>query len=175
MSHFLPDIAFEFRRQWRLADAALSQLDDEAFFLVPAPGLNSVAIIVKHMVGNLRSRWTDLLESDGEEPNRDRDNEFVITADDSRDSLMQGFAEGWDTVMNTLSDLTAVDLDTTITIRNEPHTVQQAILRGLTHTAYHVGQILYLVRLHNPEGTWLTIPPGESATPRPGYRDEANQ
>lgn len=175
MSNFLLDTAFEFRRHKRLADKALSQLDDDAFLMVPAPGVNSVAIIVKHIAGNLRSRWTDLLDSDGEKPTRDRDNEFVITADDSRDSLMRGFADGWDTVMKTLTSLTADDLDTTITIRNEPHSVQQAIVRGLTHTAYHVGQILYLVRLFNPESAWLTIPPGESTTPRPGYRDEENQ
>lgn len=173
MSEFLHDIAFEFRRHKRLADDAIAQLSDEQFFRPPAAHANSVAIIVKHVAGNLRSRWSDLLHSDGEKSDRDRDAEFEITENDTRTSLTAKFALGWDAVLTTMSSLTRADLDSTITIRGEPHTVRQAILRGLTHTAYHVGQILYLVRLLRPDAAWQTIPPGQSGAHRAGYRNES--
>jgi hypothetical protein len=126
-------------------------------------------LIVKHLAGNLRSRWTDLLANDGEH-GRDRDAEFVVGPDDSRSNLMARWDAGWDALEATLKSLNPSDLPKTIAIRGEPFSVQQALLRGLTHAAYHTGQILYLVRLWKPDASWLTIPPGESRGHKGSYR-----
>ena len=120
-------------------------------------------------MGNARSRWTDFLTSDGEKPNRDRDTEFERFSTDTRAELMAAWARGWELVDKALAPLTDDDLERTITIRGEPHTAQQALLRGLSHTAYHVGQILYLVRLLTPDAPYLTIAPGKSNDHKPGY------
>jgi uncharacterized damage-inducible protein DinB len=165
----LPDFLYEFRRHKDLADRALGSLDDEQFFHRPAEHVNSVAIIVKHLSGNLRSRWTDFLTSDGEKPDRRRDGEFVIAAEDTRASLMAAWEHGWEAVLATVAALRDSDLQRTITIRGEPHTVLQALVRGLTHAAYHVGQVLYLARMLRPEGPWLTIAPRQSDAARGGY------
>jgi uncharacterized damage-inducible protein DinB len=114
------------------------------------------------VAGNLRSRWTEFLTSDGEKIERDRDQEFLLTDADSRDQLMTGWRLGWSALWDTLDSLTDQDLDRVVRIRGELHTVRQAVLRGLTHTVYHIGQILYLVRLLRPESRWLTIAPGHS-------------
>jgi hypothetical protein len=170
MGGFLADIRHEFARHKKLAEGALAEIDDEVFFRRPGELVNPVAIIVKHVGGNLLSRWTDLLTSDGEKPSRNRDSEFVIGADDTRGALMQRWETGWSTVLATIDSLTEGDLDKGVTIRGEPHTVRQAMVRSLTHTAYHVGQITYLSRLWNPAGKWLTIAPGQSDAHKPGYR-----
>jgi hypothetical protein len=109
--------------------------------------VNPIALIVKHFAGNLHSRWTNLLTTDGEKADRDRDAEFLLTESDTRANLLAAWDNGWQAVFDTLASLQPADLDRTITIRGEPHTVQQALIRGLTHAAYHVGQILYLSRL----------------------------
>lgn len=170
MGEFLADIRHEFVRHRKLAEGALTEIDDEAFFRRPGELVNSVAIIVKHVGGNLISRWTDFLTSDGEKPGRNRDSEFIIGPDDTRAGLMQRWETGWTTLLGTIDSLTEADLDKSVTIRGEPHTVRQALVRSLTHTAYHVGQITYLSRLWNPAGKWLTIAPGQSGAFKPAYR-----
>jgi uncharacterized damage-inducible protein DinB len=160
----LTDIKTEFRRHQQLAEAALANVDDAAFFHRPGEAVNPLALIVKHMGGNLRSRWTDFLTTDGDKPDRNRDGEFQILEGDSRERLMAGWREGWDALWSTLDKLSDADGEKTVTIRGERHSVRQALLRSLTHTVYHVGQILYLARMLRPEGKWLTIAPGQSRT-----------
>jgi uncharacterized damage-inducible protein DinB len=153
-----------------LAEKAMGALADEAFFRRPAENVNSVALIVKHLGGNLRSRWTDFLASDGEKSWRDRDREFVIEEADTREALMAAWEAGWKAVLETVGSLTKADIEKSVTIRGEAHTVAQALVRGVTHAAYHVGQIMYLVRLLEPESAWLTIAPGKSGEKRGEYR-----
>ena len=173
MTEYLSDVLYEFRRHKELADRAIARMSDEAFFRQPGEAVNSVALVVKHLSGNLKSRWTDFLTTDGEKPTRNRDVEFAITAADTRTILMAAWEEGWRAVLGTVAGLTPADLDKSIMIRGESHTVTQALLRGLTHAAYHVGQILYLARLLAPEGAWLTIAPGKSGERRGDYRKDA--
>jgi uncharacterized damage-inducible protein DinB len=170
MDAFIANVRHEFARHKKLADEAMTPVDDEAFFRKPGEAVNSLAIIVKHVGGNLLSRWTDLLTTDGEKPTRNRDGEFVVESSDTRASLLQRWEAGWAAVMETLDRLKESDLDKKVAIRGELHTVQQAIVRSLTHTAYHMGQITYLSRMWNPSGKWLTIAPGESSAHKPGYR-----
>jgi uncharacterized damage-inducible protein DinB len=162
VENFLHDIRHEFRRYKALADAAIVPLEAVEFFRRPAPQVNSVAIIVKHLAGNLRSRWTDFLTTDGEKPDRDRDGEFVIGEQDSQENLLAAWNAGWGALFTTIDALTEDDLDRTVTIRGEPHTAWQALMRAMSHVAYHVGQVLYLARWMQPESKWLTIPPGQS-------------
>lgn len=153
----------EFKRLQALAERAMFQLSDEQFFAVPAPGDNSVAAIVKHVGGNLVSRWTDFLTSDGEKPGRDRDTEFRIGANDTREQLLQIWTRGWTTLSAALEPLGDTDMARVVTIRGEPLTVLQAVNRQLTHYAYHVGQIVYVAKHHcGPEWRTLSIPPGRS-------------
>ena len=147
----------------RMVDAAVAQLSDEELARRPADDINSVAVILRHLGGNLQSRWTDFLTADGEKPTRDRDAEFEDWTSD-RASLLSFFDSGWQIMRASLAALSADDLTKQITIRGEPHTVQLAIQRSLTHTAYHVGQIMLVSRLvHSGDWKWLTIPPGGSA------------
>src|SRR6188472_1616988 len=139
----------------RLIDGAVKQLNDEEFFARPAEGINSVAIILRHLGGNLLSRWTDFLTTDGEKPSRNRDSEFEDWPGD-RASLMAFFDSGWQTWRKSIESLTADDLTKTVTVRGEPHSVPLAIQRSLTHTAYHVGQIMLVSRLiHDGNWQWL--------------------
>lgn len=153
----------EFERLKSLGDGAINQVSAESFFAIPAPGDNSIAVIVKHIGGNLVSRWTDFLISDGEKPGRDRDREFQVLAEDTRDHLLAVWEKGWSTLFSALEPLSEADLDRTITIRGESLTVMQAINRQLTHYAYHVGQIVYVAK-HFAGETWrsLSIPRGAS-------------
>jgi hypothetical protein len=160
---YLEDIVFSFRKQKDLSEQAFGQLGEEQFFRKPAEHTNSVAQIVKHVAGNLKSRWTDFLTTDGDKPWRDRDGEFVIGPDDSRERLLAAWEEGWSVLFDTLAGLREEDLVKTITIRREAHSVLQAINRSLTHVAYHAGQVLYVAHLVKPEGwRWVTVPPGQS-------------
>jgi hypothetical protein len=160
---YLEDIVLSFRKQKQLAEGAFRQVSDNEFFRKPGEHSNSIAIIIKHVGGNLASRWTDFLTTDGDKPWRDRDGEFVIGSRDTRQSLLSAWENGWTALLQTLGDLQEADLLKTITIRREEHTVLQAIHRSLTHTSYHVGQIVYLCRLLKKEDwVWLTIPPGQS-------------
>lgn len=150
----------EFRKLKGMAEKAFVQLDDADFHVRINPHQNAIAAIVKHMAGNMRSRWTDFLTTDGEKPDRNREDEFV---DDlpSREAIMQRWEEGWRCVFNALEPLSDADLGRTVLIRREPHTVMQAITRQLSHYAAHVGQIL-LIGKHLKGDAWqyLSIPPG---------------
>jgi uncharacterized damage-inducible protein DinB len=172
-SNYLTDLPHEFRRHKSLADRALANIDDEAFFHRPAQQVNPIALIVKHLAGNLKSRWTDFLTTDGEKPNRNRDGEFVLAEQDTRPALMAAWEQGWQTLFNTLDSLQPSDLDKNITIRGERQTAYQALVRGLCHVAYHTGQIAYLARLGNADAPWLTIAPGKSQQHEANYRKPA--
>lgn len=151
-----------FRRQKDLAEQAMAQLTDDEVRRPLVPGTNSIAVIVKHMGGNMRSRWTDFLTSDGEKPDRNREREFV---DDfaSRAEMQAYWESGWQALFAALEPLTDTDLARTVTIRGEPHSVIHAIHRQLDHYAYHVGQIVLVARiLAGDRWRHLSIPPGGS-------------
>jgi hypothetical protein len=162
MNDYLADLHHEFRRHKGLADRAMAQLDDQEFFRRPGTLVNPVALIVKHLAGNMVSRWTDFLTSDGEKASRDRDGEFLLTELDTRPHLLAAWERGWGLLFDTLSGLSDSDLEKWVTIRGERQTARQALLRGMSHVAYHTGQVLYVVRLLRPESPWLSIPPGRS-------------
>jgi hypothetical protein len=156
-SHLKDSIAL-FRYYENLAERAMAQAESEHLFAVLDGEMNSVAIIIKHMAGNMRSRWTDFLTTDGEKPDRNRDSEFIEPAA-TRDALLVQWEDGWRIVFAALESLTENDLGRTVTIRGESHSVMQAINRQLAHYAYHCGQIVLLVK-HFQHANWhaLTIP-----------------
>ncbi len=158
------DEAFRSLRGYkRLADAAIAQLNEEQFFATPDAESSSIAVIVKHIAGNMRSRFTDFLTTDGEKPDRNRDSEFVMAPDAKRDEVLAAWEENWELVFQAVNSLLPEDLGRTITIRGEPHSVLQAINRQVTHYAYHVGQIVYLAK-HWKGADWksLSVPKGQS-------------
>lgn len=161
--NYIQIVGREFKRLKGLADAALAQVDAEQFFAIPTDGDNSAAIIVKHVGGNMISRWSDFLTSDGEKPGRDRDTEFMILPGESRERLSASWEQGWSILFAALEPLSPADLNRIVTIRGEPLTVLQAINRQLTHYAYHVGQIVYVAK-HLRGASWrsLSIPVGRS-------------
>jgi hypothetical protein len=160
---YLADIIFSFRKHKELAEKALQQVDDQDFFKKPGEHSNSIAVIIKHLAGNLASRWTDFLTTDGDKPWRDRDGEFVVTPEDTRPNLLAAWEKGWTALFQTLDNLYEADLLKKVAIRTEEHSVFQAIHRSLTHTSYHIGQIVYLSRLLTTGSwQWITIPPGQS-------------
>lgn len=160
---YLEDALSLFRYYKGLAERAMAQLSDEHLFTVLDPEGNSIAIIVKHMTGNMRSRWTDFLTSDGEKPNRNRDTEF-IDPPVARAALMAEWENGWACLFNALEPLSDVDLARTVTIRGEVHSVMQAINRQLAHYPHHVGQIVLLAK-HFAFDRWqsLSVPRNRSA------------
>jgi hypothetical protein len=160
----LEEITLGFRKQKEWADKAFAQVQaDSDFFRKPGEFSNSIAAIIKHVAGNLTSRWRDFLTSDGEKPDRNRDEEFLIGDQDTRANLIAAWESGWATLFDSLANLTDDDFRKTIRIRDEEHTVHQALLRSLAHVAYHTGQIVYLSRLIQKEGwEWITIAPGQS-------------
>lgn len=144
------------------AEKALAQLSDDDLHDQPDPESNSIAIIMKHLAGNMISRFTDFLSSDGEKPNRNRDGEFI---DDftSREQLMQFWNRGWTCLFNALDELKEADLLKTVFIRNEPHTVIRALQRQLTHYAYHCGQLVFLAKqIKSTDFKTLSISRGKS-------------
>lgn len=161
---YLSDTLRELRKYKKLAERALAQIDDARLLVELGPESNSLAIIMKHVAGNMRSRWTDFLTSDGEKPDRNRDTEFELPPAESAETVRARWEEGWRLLFAAVEPLTEGDLERTVTIRGEPHTVQQAIQRQLTHYAYHVGQIVYVAR-HLAGERWqsLSIPRGKSA------------
>ena len=158
----------EFASLRRVAEKAINQLNSEQLRVSPAPESNSAAVIMKHLAGNFRSRFTDLLTSDGEKPWRDRDGEFVDDlpqGDEGRRAILERWDEGWRCVLDALALLTDADLGRTVTIRGEPHTVARALARSLAHAGYHTGQIVSLARgLVGPD-RWsvISVPRGGSA------------
>jgi hypothetical protein len=162
-AHYLEEASRQMRGHKHLAEGAIAQLSDEELFRVIDPESNSVAIIMKHMAGNMRSRFVDFLTTDGEKPNRHRDTEFIIDANTSRGDVMRNWEEGWNIVFDALKSLTPEDVMKTVTIRGEQHTVLQAINRQIAHYAHHSGQILFLAK-HFRGSDWktLSVPRGKS-------------
>ena len=161
--HYLEEARRQMRGNKHMAEAAMAQLRDEDFFVTLDPESNSVAILVKHLAGNMRSRFTDFLTTDGEKPDRFRDREFEITGASTRADVMQWWEEGWACVLGTIETLKPEDVMRTVTIRGEPHTVLQAINRQIAHYAAHIGQIVVLAKhLRSNEWKTLTIPRGKS-------------
>lgn len=158
-SEYLDDAIRSYEKYRDLGAKAMAQLDGAQLFHALDPESNSIAVIVKHLRGNMLSRWTDFLTSDGEKPDRDRDSEFEMAEGTTREEVERWWDEGWSTVINTLQSLRPTDLDRVITIRGEPHSVLQAIQRNLLHAAYHVGQIVLLAK-HLRGEAWqsLSIP-----------------
>ncbi len=164
-SHYLEEMKRQFRGHKRMAEAAMAQLEDKDFFVALDPESNSIATLVKHIAGNARSRFTDFLTSDGEKPDRFRDQEFEVSEKTTRDEVMRWWEEGWSHVFGTLDSLGAEDVQRTVTIRNEPHTVLQALNRALAHYAQHIGQIVFLAKhVRSSEWKTLSIPRGKSET-----------
>jgi len=147
----------------KLAENAMEQVTDEQLFSVLDEEANSIAIIVKHMAGNMRARWTDFLTTDGEKPNRNRDSEFVDPPA-TRTALLEVWEEGWACVFHALEPLTDADLTRTVTIRGEAHSVMQAVNRQVAHYAHHIGQIVLLAK-HFAHDHWqsLSVPRNKSA------------
>jgi hypothetical protein len=160
---YLEDSLAVFRYYKKLAEHAMEQVSDEQLFAVLDDEMNSIAIIVKHMAGNMRSRWTDFLTTDGEKPDRNRDTEFEAPPQ-TRQALMALWEDGWNRVFSALEPLTESDLHRTVTIRGEPHSIMQAINRQVAHYAHHVGQIVLLAK-HFAHDRWnsLSIPRNRSA------------
>jgi uncharacterized damage-inducible protein DinB len=163
--HYLEEARRQMRGHKRLAEGAMAQLKDEELFITLDPESNSVAVIVKHMAGNMRSRFTDFLTSDGEKPDRYRDQEFELNPATTRAELTKWWEEGWARVSTAIESLKPEDALRTVTIRGEPHTVLQAVNRQIAHYAYHTGQIVFLAK-HIRSGAWktLSIPRGKSET-----------
>ncbi|HEX6371766.1 MAG TPA: DinB family protein [Longimicrobium sp.] len=153
---YLDDVRATAAHYKKLADEAMAQVDDARFAAPLGDEENSIALIVKHMAGNLRSRWTDFLTTDGEKPDRDRDSEFEMESGDARAALMEAWERGWATFLGTLQSLSPDDLARTVQIRGEPHTVIRAVDRGVAHACYHVGQIVLLAR-HFAGTSWRTL------------------
>jgi hypothetical protein len=162
-THYLDEIRRQLRGHKRLSEGALAQLKDEDFFVTLDPESNSIAILIKHISGNMRSRFTDFLTSDGEKPDRHRDGEFELSDKTTRAELMNWWEEGWKVVFGALDSLTPDDVMRTVQIRQEPHTVMQALNRALAHYATHLGQIVFLAK-HFRSSEWktLSIPRGKS-------------
>lgn len=154
--HFLDDSVRQLRTLKSQADKALAQTKDDHLFLTLDDGSNSIAIIMKHVAGNMRSRWTDFLTTDGEKPERNRDTEFEIVSADSRARLLAAWEDGWSRVLGAIGDLAPDDLEKTVHIRGEAHTVLEAINRQTSHYAAHVGQIVLLAK-HFAGTRWLTL------------------
>jgi uncharacterized damage-inducible protein DinB len=161
-AEFLSAAINAFEANKRLADRAVEQVPDDKLHVALDENTNSIAVIMKHVAGNLISRWSDFLTTDGEKPWRDRDSEFVDSFT-SRAELLAFWQRGWDCLLEALRGLTTQDLGKTVTIRGEPHSVPLALERSLGHTCYHIGQIVQVARIH-AGANWktLTIPRGQS-------------
>jgi len=163
-AHFLEDALKSFRDYKKLAEGALAQLDDAEFFRAIDDESNTIAVNMKHMAGNMLSRWTDFLTSDGEKANRERDMEFVMLPETTRADMVEFWERGWRCLFAAVEPLTADDLMRIVKIRGQDHTVVQAINRQIAHYAYHVGQIVYLAK-HFKSSRWqtLSVPKNRSA------------
>jgi len=162
-AHYLEEMKRQFRGHKRMGEGAMAQLEDADFFVALDPESNSVAALVKHIAGNARSRFTGFLISDGEKPDRFRDQEFEVSAQTTREEVMRWWEQGWVHVFFALDSLKPEDVQRTLTIRQEPHTVMQALNRSLAHYAQHIGQIVFLAK-HLRSSRWqtLSIPRGKS-------------
>ena len=161
--HYLDEVRRQFRGHKRLAEGAMAQLNDQEFFIALDPESNSIAILVKHLAGNMRSRFTDFLTTDGEKPDRNRDQEFELNQATTRADIMRLWEEGWARVFAAIEALQPEDVMRSVTIRGEPHSVLQAINRQIAHYAQHTGQIVFLAK-HFRSSEWktLSVPRGKS-------------
>jgi Protein of unknown function (DUF1572) len=169
---YLKDALARFRATKRLADEAAAQVSDEEFFRVIDPESNSIALVMKHMAGNMRSRWTDFLTTDGEKPDRHRDSEFVIEGEDRR-AVLDAWEAGWRLVFDAVGSLAPEDLTRSVQIRHEPYGVVSAINRQIAHYNQHAGQIIFLAK-HLKSSGWrtLSIPRGQSETFNEGMKEK---
>jgi hypothetical protein len=154
--HYLQDAVVQLKKLKAQADKALAQTSDDTLFVSIDPESNSIAVIMKHIAGNMRSRWTDFLTSDGEKPDRQRDTEFELAAADTRERILALWEDGWARTLSAVSTLTAADLSKTVHIRGEAHSVIEAINRQMTHYAAHIGQIVLLAK-HFAGTDWQTL------------------
>jgi hypothetical protein len=161
---YLADAIASFRSYKKLADKAIAQVTDEELFVTLDEESNSVAVVMKHLAGNMFSRWTDFLTSDGEKPDRNRDLEFVIESNTTRDDVISYWERGWKCLFDAIEPLTPADFTRRVTIRGQEHTIVQAINRQLSHYSYHIGQIVFLAK-HFRSSEWqtLSIPKNRSA------------
>lgn len=182
VQNYFEDALSSLRAYKKLADKAIAQVQDEEFFVTLDDESNSVAVIMKHMAGNMFSRWTNFLTSDGEKPNRNRDMEFVIESQTNKDDVIDYWERGWACLFEALEPLRPEDFEKKVKIRGEEHTIVQAINRQLMHYSYHVGQIVFLAK-HFRSASWksLSIPRNRSGefnaylTNQPGVADREKQ
>jgi Protein of unknown function (DUF1572) len=162
-AHYLEEARRQFRGHKRLTEGAIAQVKDDELFIALDSEANSIAIIIKHLAGNMRSRFTDLLTTDGEKPDRHRDQEFEMDSGTTRADLMRWWEEGWSRIFATVDALKPEDVMRTVAVRGEPHTVLQAINRQVAHYAYHTGQIVFQAK-HFRSSDWktLSVPRGKS-------------
>ncbi len=162
-AHYLEEARRQLRGHKRMGEGAMAQLQDADFFVTLDPEMNSVAILVKHLAGNMRSRFTDFLTTDGEKPDRFRDQEFELNSSTTRGDVMKWWEAGWTCVFAAIDPLKPEDVMRTVTIRGEAHTALQAINRQIAHYAQHIGQIVFLAKhLRSREWKTLTIARGKS-------------
>ncbi|GMR24474.1 MAG: DUF1572 domain-containing protein [Acidobacteriota bacterium] len=162
--HYLENTRFEFQRLKGLAERAMEQIPSaDGFHFELDEASNSIAVLIQHLSGNMVSRWTDFLTSDGEKPNRHRDAEFGSNRERTVEELMEIWERGWASLFNSLGALVAEDVDKTVAIRREDHTVLEAVQRQIVHASYHIGQLVYVARHVSAEG-WrsLSIGKGQS-------------
>lgn len=172
MESYLQSLIKQFSYYKSLADKSIAQIDKPSFFWQPNEQSNSIAFLVKHMAGNMRSRSTDFLTSDGEKPWRKRDEEF-LPGSETREELLEKWEQGWKILLDTVASLKNDDLEKIVYIRNEGHTVVEALNRQLAHYSYHIGQIVLLAKVVCAENwTSLSIPKGESETYNAGKFSE---
>ena len=162
-ANYLEDTVRQLRKQRALAEAAIAQVDNDQLFEQIGPEVNSIATTMKHVAGNMLSRWTDFLTTDGEKPDRDRDSEFELGAEDTPANVRARWDRAWEVTIAAIESLEPADLVRTVTIREEPHTVVEAINRQVSHYSYHVGQIVQLAKYFAGE-SWksLSVPRGRS-------------
>ena len=160
-TNYLHEVRRSLRAYKRLAEGAMAQVSDEEFLRKPDPESNSIAVVVKHIAGNLRSRWTDFLTTDGEKPDRRREQEFEDQTA-TRGDLMRAWEESWEVLFRELEKLRPEDLERSVTIQGEPYPVMKAINVAANHYSYHIGQIVFLAK-HFRGGDWKSL-----RTPRPG-------
>jgi hypothetical protein len=164
VQNYFEDAVSALKAYKKMADKAIAQLNDDELFVTLDEESNSVAVIMKHMAGNMFSRWTDFLTSDGEKPDRNRDMEFVIEANTTKQDVLDYWERGWACVFAAIEPLTLEDFEKTVMIRGEKHTIVQAINRQLMHYSYHIGQIVFLAKhFRSTEWSSLSIPRNKSA------------
>jgi hypothetical protein len=172
-NEYLKDAIGSFKAYKKLAEKAIEQVTDQELFVTLDEEGNSIAVVMKHMAGNMLSRWTDFLTSDGEKPDRNRDMEFVIEEGTTKEAVLAYWERGWQAVFAALEPLQPQDFERTVSIRGEAHTIVQAINRQLTHYSYHVGQIVFLAK-HFRSSQWksLSVPRNRSAEFNAKMRDQ---